>query len=57
MIRTSGDKDDGDNESVDTQDTSHDNWDDRFDDEVWLQHSHAGNSYTTLGSAVSSSEV
>ena len=35
-----GAEEDGNNESIDSQDTGHDNWDDGLEDELWL---HNGN--------------
>ena len=50
-------KDDRDNQAVDTQDTSHDNGYDGLEDEVGLQHTHAGDTNTTLGGSVGGSQV
>ena len=49
--------DDGDDESVDTEDTSHDNWDNRFEDELWLEHGDTTDSDSRFSSSIGSSEV
>ena len=43
---------DGNDQTIDTQDTRHDNGYDGFEDKFWLEHSHAGNTDTTLSSSV-----
>ena len=42
-----------DDQSIDPNDTSHDDRDDRLHDEVWPHHSHSGDTHPTLGCAVS----
>ncbi len=32
----------GDDESIDTQDTSHNNWNNGLEDKLWLQDTHGG---------------
>ena len=48
---------DGDDQPVNSKNTSHDYWDDRFNDEVWLEHSHCRDTDSTLRGSVRSSEV
>ena len=31
-------------QTIDTQDTSHNNWDDGFEDQLWFQDTHGGDS-------------
>jgi len=50
-------EDDGDDESVDTQDTRHDNGDDRLEDEFGLEDTHAADADTALSGTVGSTEV
>jgi len=59
MLRllTSSLEDNGNDETVDTEDTSHNNGDEGLEDEVLSQHSNGGNTDTGLGSTVGSSEV
>ena len=47
----------GDNKAIDSQNTSHDNWDDGFEDELRLEDSHGGDSDSGLGGSVGSSQV
>lgn len=49
--------DNRDNHPVDPEDTGHDHRNDRFHDEVGLEHAHAANSDSALGSAVGGAEV
>ena len=49
--------DDGDNETVDTEDTGHNNGDNRLDDKLGLQHGDGADADTGLGSAVGSAKV
>jgi len=49
--------DDGNDHSVDSQDTSHDDWNDGFHDKTRLQDSHRTDSDSTLGGSVRSSQV
>ena len=49
--------DDGDNKSVDTEDTSHDNWNDGLEDQFWLEDGHTANTDATLGGSIGGSEV
>ena len=48
---------DGNDEAVDTEDTSHDHGDDRLDDQLGLEDSDGADTDTGLGSAVSSAHV
>lgn len=50
-------KDDRNDKSINTQDTSHNNWYDWLEDQLWLEDSHAWDTYSTLGCTVSCSEV
>lgn len=50
-------EDDGDDESVDTQDTRHDNGDDRLEDEFGLEDTHAADADTALSGTVGGTEV
>ena len=45
-----------DDETVDSDDTSHDDWNDRLHDEVWSHHTHGCNTNTTLGSTIGSTQ-
>ena len=49
--------DDGGDEAVDTQDTSHDNGDDGPHDEIRSHDTHRGDTHTSLGGAVGRTEV
>ena len=42
-------QDDGDDEAVDTQDTSHNDWNKGLKDQFWLQDTHAADTNTGLG--------
>ena len=44
-------------ESIDTQDTSHDNRNDGLEEEFWLQDDCAADAHSRLGSSVCGSEV
>ena len=57
IVLTGAGDDDWDNQSVNTKDTSHDNGDDRLDDEFGLEDSHGANTYARLGSTVCSAHV
>ena len=57
IVLTGAGDDDRDNQSVNTKDTSHDNGDDRLDDECGLEDSHGANTYARLGSTVCSAHV
>ena len=48
---------DANNEAVHTEHTSHDNWNDRFKEQVWLEDGDRDNTDTGLGSTVSSAQV
>ena len=48
---------DGDDHSVHSEDTSHDDGDDRLEKEVWSEDSDGNNTDTGLGSSVGSAEV
>ena len=48
---------DCDNQTIDTQDTSHNNGDDGLHDELRAHDTHGGNSNTTLCCAISRSEA
>jgi len=50
-------QDDGDDEAVDTQNTSHNDWNKWLEDQFWLQDTHAANTDTGLGGTVWSSQV
>jgi len=50
-------KNDGNDQAIDTQDTSHNNWDNGLEDQLWLQDSHGRNTDSTLSSSVGGSEV
>ena len=50
-------KDDGHNKSVDTEDTSHNNWDEGLEDQVASEHTHAADTDAGLSGTVSSSKV
>ena len=50
-------KNDGHNQTIDTQDTSHNNWYDGFEDQFWLEDTHRRDTDTTLSSTVSSTEI
>ena len=56
MLTSCGD-DDGNNEPVDSQHTSHDNWDNGLHDQLWPHDSHGGNAHPGLGCAVGCSEA
>ena len=47
----------GDNHAVHTENTGHDDRNDRFEEEVGLEHCHGDNTDTGLGSAVGRSKV
>ena len=49
--------DDSSQETVETQDTSHDNWKDRFHDKFWLEDTHGGDTDSGFSSTVSRSET
>jgi hypothetical protein len=57
LILTLSLENDGDDQAIDTQDTRHNNWYDRFEDQLWLEHTHACNTDSTLSGSVGSSEV
>ena len=57
VILTGAGDDDGDNEAVDTEDTSHDHGDDRLDDELGLEDSDGADADAGLGSAVGGTHV
>lgn len=46
-----------DDQSINTQDTSHDNWNDWLEDEFWFEDTHWGDTDSTLSSSVRSSQV
>ena len=48
---------DGDDKSIDTEDTSHDNGDDGLEEELWLQNDGGADADSRLGSAVGGTEV
>ena len=50
-------EDHGHNESVDSEDTSHDDWYSGFEEEFGLEHSHRADTDARLGSAVRGSEI
>ena len=47
----------GDDKSIDTKDTRHDNWDDGLEEELWLQDDCTADADSRLGSSVGGSEV
>ena len=47
----------GDDKSVDTEDTSHDNGDDGLEEEFWLQNDGGADADSRLGSTVGGTEV
>merc|ERR1719411_2241805 len=47
----------GDDKSVDTQDTSHDNWDDGLEEKFWLKDDCTADTDSRLGSSVGCAEV
>jgi hypothetical protein len=50
-------KDDSDDKAVDTQDTRHNNGNDRFEDELGLEDAHAADTNATLCGTIGSAEV
>jgi len=50
-------EEDGDNKSVDTEDTSHNNGDDGLEEEFWLENDGTADADSRLGSAVGGTEV
>ena len=48
---------DSHDKSVDTQDTSHNYWDDGLEDQVWSEDTHRADTDSGLGSSVGGSEV
>ena len=50
-------EDDSNDKAINTQNTSHDYWDNRFDDHIWLEDTHGRNTDTTLSGSISCSEV
>lgn len=50
-------QDDGNDEAVNTQDTSHNDWNEGLKDQFWLQDTHAADTNTGLCSTVWSSQV
>lgn len=54
---TSALEDDSDDETIDTEDTSHNNGDDGLEDEVGLEDTHAADADARLGGTVGSTEV
>ena len=50
-------EDDGHDKSVDTEDTSHDDWDEGLEDQIASEHTHAADTDTGLSGTVSGSEV
>ena len=54
---TSGLQDDSHNKAVDTQDTSHNDWNEGLEDQVWLQDTDGGDTNTGLGGTVSGTQV
>jgi hypothetical protein len=50
-------EDDGHNKSVDTEDTSHDNWDEGLEDQIASENTHAADTDTGLRGTVSGSQV
>ncbi len=48
---------DGNDESIDTQDTSHNNWYNWLEDKFWLENTHAWNTNSTLSSSVGCTQV
>ena len=57
MSLTGAGDDNRDNETVDTEDTSHDNGDDGLDDELGLENSDGADADARLGSTVSGTHV
>lgn len=57
MVLTVLGDDDGNNQAVDTEHTSHDDGNDVLHDDVGVQDTHRGNADTGLGRAVGSAEV
>jgi len=51
------DENDRHDHTIDTQDTSHDNWNQRFHDNRWLPYTNATDSWSSFGGAVSSTDV
>ena len=47
----------GNDKSIDTKDTRHDNWDDGLEEELWLQDDCTADADSRLGSSVGGSEV
>ena len=50
-------EEDGNDKSIDTQDTRHDNWDDGLEEELWLEDDCTADADSRLGSSVGGSEV
>ena len=58
MEKLTGTGDDyGDDKAVNTEDTSHDDWDDRLNDQLGLEHGYGADADAGFGSAVGSAEV
>ena len=51
------DDDDCDDHTVDTEDTSHDNRNNRFHDELWFENTHGADANTGLSTAVGCTKV
>ena len=52
-----GDHEDGNDDTIDTQDTCHDDWDDSLEDLVGVNDTEGGDTNTGFGSTVGGSEV
>ena len=57
LLLTGSHDDDCDDESVDTEDTGHDNWDDRLEEQLRLEHAGRVDADGALRRAVSCTEV
>ncbi len=57
ICRTILDDDNRHDHAVDTQDTSHNDWHGRLDDEFWLEDTHRADSDTGLCASIGSSQV
>ena len=57
MLLTLSIEDDCNDESIDTEDTCHNNGYNRLEDQVWLEDTHAADADTTLSGSVGSSKV
>jgi hypothetical protein len=51
------DNDDGDDHTIDTENTGHDDWHNRLHDQLWLENTHGTDSDSSLCTSVGGTEV